>query len=133
MTFLLLFFFFQAEDGIRALYVTGVQTCALPISTTGWPFFSDWAALWAMARQHVTVANSRSLSAHSPVSRSKRREVDAMRKLATGTPEFVWRSRGTSTTLPTIVMYVSFIVRAPVNRPVVDPEMPSLGTPRLNR
>src|SRR5438874_13512620 len=26
-------FFFQAEDGIRALYVTGVQTCALPIST----------------------------------------------------------------------------------------------------
>src|SRR6266403_4436663 len=26
-----LFFFFQAADGIRALYVTGVQTCALPI------------------------------------------------------------------------------------------------------
>src|SRR5206468_8319200 len=25
-------FFFQAEDGIRALIVTGVQTCALPIS-----------------------------------------------------------------------------------------------------
>src|SRR5688572_16016416 len=25
------FFFFQAEDGIRALTVTGVQTCALPI------------------------------------------------------------------------------------------------------
>src|SRR6266496_6605578 len=24
-------FFFQAEDGIRGLYVTGVQTCALPI------------------------------------------------------------------------------------------------------
>src|SRR3989440_8830804 len=28
---LLLFFFFQAEDGIRDLIVTGVQTCALPI------------------------------------------------------------------------------------------------------
>src|SRR5690349_24727326 len=27
-------FFFQAEDGIRDLYVTGVQTCALPISRT---------------------------------------------------------------------------------------------------
>src|SRR6267378_7257315 len=25
-------FFFQAEDGIRDLYVTGVQTCAIPIS-----------------------------------------------------------------------------------------------------
>src|SRR5690349_24652603 len=29
---LLISFFFQAEDGIRDLYVTGVQTCALPIS-----------------------------------------------------------------------------------------------------
>src|SRR2546430_4890914 len=27
----LVFFFFQAEDGIRDLTVTGVQTCALPI------------------------------------------------------------------------------------------------------
>src|SRR5215203_6981718 len=26
------FFFFQAEDGIRDIGVTGVQTCALPIS-----------------------------------------------------------------------------------------------------
>src|SRR2546422_5312758 len=43
------FFFFQAEDGIRDVAVTGVQTCALPIcgwtrgstasptSTRGWP------------------------------------------------------------------------------------------------
>src|SRR2546427_1665628 len=29
------FFFFQAEDGIRDLTVTGVQTCALPISGLG--------------------------------------------------------------------------------------------------
>src|SRR2546422_6297231 len=28
---LLFFFFFQAEDGIRDVAVTGVQTCALPI------------------------------------------------------------------------------------------------------
>src|SRR5438270_5318142 len=28
-------FFFQAEDGIRDLTVTGVQTCALPISKHG--------------------------------------------------------------------------------------------------
>src|SRR5437762_10916170 len=28
----LFFFFFQAEDGIRDTSVTGVQTCALPIS-----------------------------------------------------------------------------------------------------
>src|SRR5256884_6791705 len=29
---ILCFFFFQAEDGIRDVAVTGVQTCALPIS-----------------------------------------------------------------------------------------------------
>src|SRR5690606_41168143 len=28
----LFYFFFQAEDGIRDFHVTGVQTCALPIS-----------------------------------------------------------------------------------------------------
>src|SRR2546430_16794997 len=30
------FVFFQAEDGIRDLTVTGVQTCALPISLGAW-------------------------------------------------------------------------------------------------
>src|SRR5690606_41135308 len=34
--FFFFFFFFQAEDGIRDFHVTGVQTCALPIS-------SQWA------------------------------------------------------------------------------------------
>src|SRR2546422_7115870 len=29
------FFFFQAEDGIRDVAVTGVQTCALPILSLG--------------------------------------------------------------------------------------------------
>src|SRR2546425_8666134 len=32
MTCVSYFFFFQAEDGIRDKLVTGVQTCALPIS-----------------------------------------------------------------------------------------------------
>src|SRR2546423_15267762 len=31
----MVFFFFQAEDGIRDKLVTGVQTCALPISDAG--------------------------------------------------------------------------------------------------
>src|SRR5690606_40118727 len=30
-------FFFQAEDGIRDFHVTGVQTCALPISPDASP------------------------------------------------------------------------------------------------
>src|SRR6266446_3398337 len=35
-------FFFQAEDGIRDYKVTGVQTCALPIS----PFVVQVRAAW---------------------------------------------------------------------------------------
>src|SRR2546430_588352 len=38
-----MFFFFQAEDGIRDLTVTGVQTCALPILNffTSFGYFSS--------------------------------------------------------------------------------------------
>src|SRR2546429_2754144 len=43
----LLFFFFQAEDGIRDVAVTGVQTCALPI----------WAAArWLRRRAELYAA-----------------------------------------------------------------------------
>src|SRR5438067_7965255 len=38
----ILFFFFQAEDGIRDRNVTGVQTCALPI----WSARPNWPARW---------------------------------------------------------------------------------------
>src|SRR5438874_10371963 len=53
-----IFFFFQAEDGIRDLYVTGVQTCALPISTlvsagVGWFRRRFWG--WALAVTIVTI------------------------------------------------------------------------------
>src|SRR2546430_4474671 len=39
------FFFFQAEDGIRDLTVTGVQTCALPISITLRTSTGRWVSL----------------------------------------------------------------------------------------
>src|SRR3712207_1878996 len=46
--------FFQAEDGIRDIGVTGVQTCALPIWPTGrtWPTRAPWSppavgAVWS--------------------------------------------------------------------------------------
>src|SRR5207249_5272934 len=38
-------FFFQAEDGIRDRNVTGVQTCALPISTDGLRFVQFYFGL----------------------------------------------------------------------------------------
>src|SRR5256886_7655108 len=53
--FRLFFFFFQAEDGIRDLTVTGVQTCALPISTAG----------YAGYKQRLDVSRDRLLSSGS--------------------------------------------------------------------
>src|SRR2546425_9241304 len=47
-----LFFFFQAEDGIRDKLVTGVQTCALPISALVWLKF---VVNPAMARVRLAV------------------------------------------------------------------------------
>src|SRR6266496_13472 len=57
----LFFFFFQAEDGIRDLYVTGVQTCALPISANG-AWFTPFTALGQVVALQSTsfpVARSR--------------------------------------------------------------------------
>src|SRR3712207_7711723 len=45
------FFFFQAEDGIRDIGVTGVQTCALPIST--WAAMRLSGLLGATADRHA--------------------------------------------------------------------------------
>src|SRR2546430_4509066 len=51
---ILFFFFFQAEDGIRDLTVTGVQTCALPI-------FNKQGALspeeFEHVKQHVVIGS----------------------------------------------------------------------------
>src|SRR2546430_10864455 len=47
-------FFFQAEDGIRDLTVTGVQTCALPISRSSKaprnisPLIPEWQSRYAI-------------------------------------------------------------------------------------
>src|SRR5690606_40853588 len=46
------FFFFQAEDGIRDFHVTGVQTCALPISSGSTTFRPHTRGVYeAMARR----------------------------------------------------------------------------------
>src|SRR5437879_7682677 len=51
-TWYYLFFFFQAEDGIRDTSVTGVQTCALPISaaaSSSWFSAASTRPNWACA------------------------------------------------------------------------------------
>src|SRR5256885_8790704 len=51
------FFFFQAEDGIRDYKVTGVQTCALPISVNPNSVTVD-ASVGVMGSQAVTASNT---------------------------------------------------------------------------
>src|SRR3989441_7538043 len=60
------FFFFQAEDGIRDKLVTGVQTCALPISIG--------CTLPKIAAKATPSATSRNGVAHE-CSRSEERRV----------------------------------------------------------
>src|SRR6266496_5020261 len=66
LKFFPLFFFFQAEDGIRDLYVTGVQTCALPISSRSpaWPGLSPLggAAPAGAAKEPTAPASSEAVS-----------------------------------------------------------------------
>src|SRR2546421_6535035 len=53
------FFFFQAEDGIRDLIVTGVQTCALPIYQLGQ---FGWSAVGRLSGRDVDPVISPSAS-----------------------------------------------------------------------
>src|SRR5437763_12236516 len=57
--FFFFFFFFQAEDGIRDTSVTGVQTCALPISPEEVRVFFE-----ALARLAPVLSTVRGLARH---------------------------------------------------------------------
>src|SRR6266508_4875434 len=52
-----IFFFFHAEDGIRDGHVTGVQTCALPISPTMAGLLAhtppSTSRTWSLGRQNA--------------------------------------------------------------------------------
>src|SRR5438132_13407137 len=71
----MIFFFFQAEDGIRDHCVTGVQTCALPISRC-WP---RWPRSNEPTRPIASIGtrpgSARSPRCWTPRSRSEERRV----------------------------------------------------------
>src|SRR5439155_10503395 len=52
------FFFFQAEDGIRDGHVTGVQTCALPISSIALDRLAEIHKLGSLAYYYKGMENS---------------------------------------------------------------------------
>src|SRR5229473_5301890 len=69
-----IFFFFQAEDGIRDKLVTGVQTCALPIyfpelrivcGHIGWPWTEEMIAV-AWKHRNVWIDTSAHVPRHYP-------------------------------------------------------------------
>src|SRR5689334_23873833 len=65
--FFIFFFFFQAEDGIRDGTVTGVQTCALPIS-----ILLLIAPVLAVAQSTGSSGDATAATANSPVNRIER-------------------------------------------------------------
>src|SRR2546429_5729223 len=77
-----IFFFFQAEDGIRDVAVTGVQTCALPICR---PRREDWGStgMWGQRpRTEIGRASGRERGEISGVAvslKKKKREKSAGR------------------------------------------------------
>src|SRR5439155_8540014 len=88
--FYFFFFFFQAEDGIRDGHVTGVQTCALPISWVLSPrsrshrasssprAWRSWSGLKKPARSHRSSTATPSPARGSgswPKGRSEERRV----------------------------------------------------------
>src|SRR2546430_2855471 len=69
------FVFFQAEDGIRYLTVTGVQTCALPISRKLWGFYNQGGAF--MHHGKFTTARE-GVEAHNGEALAERQAFDAL-------------------------------------------------------
>src|SRR5690606_39430401 len=66
------FFFFQAEDGIRDFHVTGVQTCALPI------WRSIVIAIWPISCPSNWPVPTRSKGRRVPAGRATVRKLTAL-------------------------------------------------------
>src|ERR1035437_10935854 len=83
-----LFVFFQAEDGIRDIGVTGVQTCALPICIPLWTSQRGNAAgLRGQARYEIGRASCRErgvdLGGRRIIKKKKKRDTKMMVKITT--------------------------------------------------
>src|SRR6267154_3246732 len=80
------FFFFQAEDGIRDGRVTGVQTCALPISC-------EFAALAEAPRFEPQEMHKPTLPARTMFNRTSFRLIALLPAKDSDSPAARWRKR----------------------------------------
>src|SRR2546429_3146053 len=90
MLFFLVFFFFQAEDGIRDVAVTGVQTCALPISYRA---MCDLTHLFTVTYIHPYNSSGHShCSSGPPAGACGSRRPEALFSLASAPPKAFFSS-----------------------------------------
>src|SRR5207245_8203391 len=94
---LVAFFFFQAEDGIRDATVTGVQTCALPISFEVMEAFGAPVAYVSDGRNGGA---DRTLSAAAEIGRASCRERG---EIAAAAGWVKTRGEGGSTVRPSVM------------------------------
>src|SRR5207245_4341297 len=87
LSFCLCFFFFQAEDGIRDATVTGVQTCALPISDREMKPEEAARLLHAYVDRELDAAKSLELEAQLAADPALRERFERLRDLSAGIRE----------------------------------------------
>src|SRR5690606_29122610 len=89
-----MFFFFQAEDGIRDFHVTGVQTCALPIfGASGLPTTYPPSGVTAAVSAQLCPAGASIGSIGSPLTAASSPDPQAARASASGAAMAVKRTR----------------------------------------
>src|SRR4249919_1097884 len=100
-------FFFQAEDGIRDFHVTGVQTCALPISLAASAGGQARSSPRIAPRSMVTVSwvvtasskGAESSTRLTPTSPTRRANSVVTRKIRSGSSERRSRARRSTSTV----------------------------------
>src|SRR5690554_5689621 len=95
-----IYFFFQAEEGIRDADVTGVQTCALPILMKAMPWSSWGTSPEGIAFIRKTVPPSMAANSSTPTTACRSSQSTTAEKLAVSLSKPASNQRNTVSCLP---------------------------------